>query len=818
MSLLLYRIAHFCVRRRKPVIALWLVLLVGVVAGVQALGAQTSDDLTLPGTGSTDATDLLDEYLPKQANGTNPVVFEATSGKITDASKKQAIQDANKALERSSGVESTVSPFSSEGKKQVSKDDTIAYISVTLTDDPGELDEEEAQDVLDVALPAEDRGLEVSAGGYLGSDLSVPSTHASEVAGIVAAMIILLVTFGTVAAMSLPITTAILGVIIGLAAIGLFGHVIEIPSVAPTLGTMIGLGVGIDYALFIVTRHRNRLALGMDVDESIARACATSGSAVAFAGGTVVIALCSLALANIPIVSALGYSAAIVVVIAVCCALTLLPALLGLYGKRIESLRIPALHKPADDDHAHGFERLARFVGRHQWSSMIFAIAVLVALAWPVTDIRLGQQDNGQFPESTTIRQSYDALAEGFGVGYNGPFLVAVRFDPKAHNDQKKLDQLNQQQEQQEQQAQEQATQITQQLVAEGVPQDQAEQQAQAETQPSEKQTQQFDQQKQFLKSDASDPDLVHLENQISKTEGVKSVSQAKVDGSGTAAVFSVIPRTAPSAEATSDLVNTLRDETIPEATKGTGLTAYVGGTTASYIDLADRIGDKLPSVILIVVALSFLLLMLAFRSILVPATAALMNLLSVAAAYGVLTAVFEKGWGIELIGLDHAIPIVSFVPLLMFAILFGLSMDYQVFLVSRIHERYKELDEDNHEAVVEGLATSARVITSAALIMVCVFASFILNGNPTVKQFGVGMAAAIAVDATIVRCLLVPSAMMILGKANWWLPVWIDRILPRVGLESEDSLPPLPEPMRRRVFAQAGAPPREPGPGPGGD
>jgi putative drug exporter of the RND superfamily len=812
MSLLLYRIARFCVRHKRVVIPVWLVLLVGVVAGVQVLGAQTSNDLTLPGTGSTEATDLLDEYLPKEANGTNPVVYEATSGKVTDAARKQAIQAANRALEDAPDVEGTINPFTDEGSKQISKDEKYAYVSVTLKDDAGQLDDETAQKVFDAAEPPAGSGLEMSAGGYLGQQLSVPSTHQSEVIGIVAAMIILVVTFGTVAAMTLPITTAILGVIIGLSLIGLFGHVVEIPDVAPTLGTMIGLGVGIDYALFIVTRHRSRISLGMEVDESIARACATSGSAVAFAGGTVVIALCSLALANIPIVSALGYSAAIVVVVAVLCALTLLPALLSVYGRRIDSLKIPKLHKSAHDDHAHGFERLARFVGRHQWPSMIFAVLVLVALAWPVTDIRLGQQDNGQFPEDTTIRQSYDALAAGFGVGYNGPFLVAVEFDPKATNDQKKLDELEEQQKQEQQQAedeaQQQAAEETQELIAEGVPPDEAQEEAtdeaEAAAQPSQSQQEQYDQQKQFLESDESDPDLVHLQNQISKTQGVKVVSPAKVDGSGTAGVFSVIARTAPSAEATSDLVDTLRDTTIPEATKGTGLTVYVGGTTASYIDLADRISEKLPSVILIVVALSFLLLMLAFRSILVPLTAGLMNLLSVAAAYGVLTAVFEKGWGAEAIGLDHAIPIVSFVPLLMFAILFGLSMDYQVFLVSRIHERYRELKEDNHEAVVEGLATSARVITSAALIMVCVFSSFIINGNPTVKQFGVGMAVAIAVDATVVRCLLVPSVMMILGRANWWFPRWLDRITPPVGLESEDKLPELPPEMYDKVVAEA--------------
>jgi RND superfamily putative drug exporter len=596
--------------------------------------------------------------------------------------------------------------------------------------------------------------------------------------------------------MAMPITTAILGLIVGLCAIALFGHGIEIPTVAPTLGTMIGLGVGIDYALFIVTRHRRGLHDGLDPDESVARACATSGSAVAFAGGTVVIALLSLTLADIPIVSALGYSAAIVVVIAVCCALTLLPTLLSLLGPRIESWPIPKLHKPEQRDHkSEFFERMARFVGRHPWASGIAAVVLLLAIALPALDMRLGQQDYGQFPTSTEARQSYDTLSRGFGPGVNGPFLIAVAFDPKAHNDQQQLNQLKRQQKQQQQQATEQANAIAEQLVAEGVPSDEAQQQAEAEVQPSQKQEQQYDQQKQYLQSDASDPDLVHLEKQIGRAKGVKSVSQAKVDKSGKAAVFTAIPTTGPSAEATSDLVDRLRDDVIPPATKGTALTAYVGGSTASYDDLADVIGDKLPQVIVTVVALSFVLLLIAFRSLLVPLTSAVMNLLSVAAAYGVLTAVFEKGWGVELIGLDHPIPIVSFVPLLMFAILFGLSMDYQVFLVSRIGERYVELDRDNHEAVVEGLATSARVITSAALIMVFVFSSFILNGNPTVKQFGIGMAAAIAIDATIVRCLLVPSVMMLLGRANWWLPGWMDRIMPNVGLETEDKLPPLPKP-----------------------
>jgi RND superfamily putative drug exporter len=797
MSLMLYRLSHLCMRHRRVVVGLWGLLLVALIALVATVGAQTSDDLTLPGTGSTEATDLLDRYLPEEANGTNPLALEVSDGKLTEGAYKKAVDDTVAAYRKEPGVEKAVSPLSSKGKDALNKDGRIGYISLTLRAGPDTLTEDRAEELIAVAAPAERAGISVSAGGYLGQQASKPSTHSSEVVGIVAAMVILLFTFGTAVAMAMPITTAILGVIIGLCAIALLGHGIEIPSVAPTLGTMIGLGVGIDYALFIVTRYRRGLHDGLDPDEAVARACATSGSAVAFAGGTVIIALLSLRFADIPIVSALGYSAAIVVVIAVCCALTLLPTLLSMLGHRIESLPIGRLHKPEQRDHKSAFfERMARFVGRHPWASGIVAVIVLLALAVPALDMRLGQQDYGQFPESTTVRQAYDTLDKGFGPGVNGPFLIAVRFEPPAHNDQKQLNQLEQQQQKQQQQATDQANQIAQQLVAEGVPPDEAQQQAADEVQPSnaqeQKQQQQYDEQKQYLESTASDPDLVHLEKQIGKAQGVKSVSQAKVSGNGKAAVFSAIPTTGPSAEATSDLVSRLRDDVIPPATKGTALTAYVGGSTAAYVDLADVISDKLFQVIFTVVALSFLLLVVAFRSILVPVTSAAMNMLSVAAAYGVLTAVFEKGWGIELIGLDHPIPIVSFVPLLMFAILFGLSMDYQVFLVSRIGERYQELDHDNHEAVVEGLATSARVITSAALIMVFVFSSFLLNGNPTVKQFGIGMAAAIAIDATVVRCLLVPSVMMLLGRSNWWLPGWMEKIIPRVGLETEDALPAL--------------------------
>jgi RND superfamily putative drug exporter len=783
----LYAIGRTCVRHKWVVLPVWVVILIATVLLANHFGRNTSNDLTLPGTGSTNATDLLNADLPDQANGTNPVALQAPSGKLTSAANKKVVNATVKSLKKAPHVTDVVSPLSSQGSSLLSKDEKIGYISVTIGLSAADLTEEQAEDIIDHTSPATDAGFEVAEGGYLGNAVSKPDVESSEVIGLIAAVIILLFFFGTVTAMSLPIITALVGVGTGLAAIGLLGHGISVPTVGPTLGTMLGLGVGIDYALFIVTRHKGFMEQGYSVEESAARAVATAGGAVVFAGGTVVIALVSLAVAQIPLVSALGYSAAVVVLIAILTAITLIPALLAIMGKRIESLRVPFLKPPPHDHRPHGWARWARFIGRIPVPAMLLAVAILVVLAIPVLNLQLGQQNNGQMPESTTVRQSYDLLKQGFGPGVNGPLLVAVDFgnDP-AHNDQKKLNQLQSQQQQQEQQA---VQQTTAQLEAEGVPPDQASSEAeqQVSSQPETKKQKQADQQEQFLKTKASDPRLVKLENKISKTNGVKDVSPATVDKSGSAAVFNVIPTTAPSADATEDLVRHLRDSVIPDAEKGTTLTSYVGGQTASYIDLADRIADKLLLVIAVVIALSFLLLMIAFRSILVPLTSGIMNLLSVGAAYGVLTFVFQEGHGASLIGLDGPTPIVSYVPLLMFAILFGLSMDYQVFLLSRMREHFEQ-NGDNHEAVVDGLAVSARVITSAALIMVAVYTSFILNGQPVVKEFGLGLAVAIAIDATIVRCILVPATMVLVGRANWWFPKWMSR-LPRVGIEGEEFL-----------------------------
>ncbi len=749
-------------------IAIWLIAVIALAAAGRAAGDQTNDNLSLPGTGSTDATDLLEKRLPDQAYGSNPVVLRAKTGKLTESKNKTAIGDAVKSLDKAPGVIKAVNPLTGGGGALISKDQTIAYIPVTLSIGPADLDKDEAQEIIDAASPAKDAGLQVEAGSYLGKAVSKPETHSSEVIGLTAAVIILLFAFGTATAMLLPIISAVLGLISALAIIRLLGHVAEVPSVAPTLATMIGLGVGIDYALFIVTRHKLQLKEGMEMEESVARAAATAGGAVAFAGITVVIALCSLAIAGIPLVSTMGFTAAVAVVVAVIAAVTLLPAMLGALGPRIDSLRVKLGRTHPDDHEPHGWARFATAVAKRPWSSMVAATLVLVLLAVPALNLELGQNDVGALSESTTARKAYDLISEGFGPGQNGPLLIATKLGTPAKNDQKSLDDLNKKQ-QEEQQKQAQAKALGQPVK----PPSKSDQQKQAD-------------QKKALESPASDPRLQTLQKDISKTKGVKSVSPPVVAKQGTAAILTAIPTTEPSSNATEDLVNRLRDDVIPKAVKGTDLDVTVGGQTAGYIDLAERIGDKLPSMIAIVVALSFVVLLLAFRSVLVPLKAAVANLLSVGAAYGVVTFIFQEGHGAGLIGLDGPVPIVSFAPLLMFAILFGLSMDYEVFLLTQIQEHWKDEGKPT-KAVIDGLASTGRVITSAALIMVCVFTSFILNGDPTVKQFGVGLAVAIAIDATLVRCLLVPAIMVLMGKAAWWLPGWLGRGLPKISIEGED-------------------------------
>jgi len=776
----LYAIGHFAARRSWLVVGAWVAVAAALLIAGLVFGKPTNDDLTIPGSESTRATDLLDAKLPSKANGTVPIAMKSNGSPLDQGAEKTAIQQVVTNYKGDPRVRSVVSPFSDEGSDQITKDGKYAYINLTLRDGQDEIDEDEANELIALAEPAEKQGIEVAAGAYLGSEVSSPGTESSEAIGIAVAIVVLLFAFGTAAAMPVPILTAIFGLSAGLSLVGLLGHLISVPSLAATLGTMLGLGVGIDYALFIVTRHRAFMAEGHDVHEAAARATATSGGAVLFAGSTVVIALLSLYFSGLPIVRALGYSAAIVVAVAVVTALTLLPAVLSLLGERINSLKLPFGGHPHDDQ-PHGWARWARGVGKRPWTAAIAGLVILVALALPLLDISLGQPDNDLYPKDTQTKQSYDILTQGFGEGTNGPLLVSVKLDPPAKPDTAKLNQVEAKQKKQEQQAQDKYAEQAQEAALAGEP---PPPEPQGPT-PAQQQEQQ-DQEK-FLKSDASDTRLTKLSNQMAKDPDVDSVTLPAVSSDGTAAVISVIPNSGPSSENTVDLVTRLRDETIPKALDYPSKTkAFVGGSTAAYIDLADRIAEKLPLIIAVVLALSFLLLMLAFRSLLVPLTAGLMNLISVAASYGVLVAVFEKGFGTSLIGLEHTTEIVSYVPLLMFAILFGLSMDYQVFLLTKIQERYKA-GVGNHDSVVEGLAGTARVITSAACIMVAVFASFVLNGNPTVKQFGVGLAVAVAIDATVVRCLLVPAVMVIFGKANWWFPGWLERHLPQLGIEGEE-------------------------------
>ncbi len=731
MTGILYGIGKFCVRHRFVVVAVWFVVAVVLVGVSHQLGDNTNDNLSLPGTNSQHAADVLAKSFPTQANGTSPIVLHAPSGKLTDSKYANAVNTAAADVAKAPNVASVINPLTPQGASALSKDGSTGYLTVGLKVSPGSLSVDDAQTIIDAAAkPAKSAGLQVQTGGQLGQKVSKPATESSELVGILAAMVILTFTFGTVTAMLLPIITAIFALLSTLAIIRMLGHVATVPTVAPTLATMIGLGVGIDYALFIVTRHFRGLRDGLDMHESIARAAATSGGAVFFAGGTVTIALISLAVAGIPLVTTMGLMAAVAVVVAVLAALTLLPAELAILGPRITSLRV---RKPQSEERARNglWAKWAHDIAKQPMIAGLAALAILIPLTIPLFSLTLGQPDTAALSTSTTARQAYDLISKNFGSGVNGPLLIAVSLRSPAQ------------------------------------PGSNSSSSSQSDPR-------------------TTDPRLQTLQHDVSSTSGVASVSPIQLDKAGTTAYFNAISTKGPAEQATTDLVNKLRDTAIPKAEKGTDMSAFVGGSTAAYEDLATKISAKLPLQIVVVIALSFILLVLAFRTVVIPPQAALMNVLSIGASYGVLTAIFQYGWLSGLIGLPGSVPIVSYVPLFMFAILFGLSMDYEVFLVSQIEE-HVHAGEDNKQSVVSGLVTSARVITAAAAIMVFVFGSFVLNGDPTVKQFGIGLAVAVVLDATVVRCLLVPALMILMGKINWYMPRWLDRAVPRVSIEGAE-------------------------------
>ncbi len=717
MTGLLYSLARFCVRRHWLVLAVWVVGAVAVLIVSHSMGDNTNDNLSLPGTNSYQATSVLAQSFPDQSNGTSPIVIHAKSGKLTDSKNADAVNQAASDVAKEPFVASVVNPLTQQGAGQLSKDQATGYLSVTLSVPPGQLSVAQAQRIIDGAQPARAAGLEVQTGGQLGQKVSQPATESSELIGIIAALVILTFTLGTVVAAVLPILSAVIGLLITLGIVRMLGHVLTVPTVAPTLATMIGLGVGIDYSLFIVTRHFRGMSDGLAVDESVARATATSGGAVFFAGCTVTIALLSLLVAGIPLVTTMGEMAAIAVVVAVIAALTLLPAILGALGPRIESLRVRP-HVTEAQARQGLWAKWANEIAKVPVVALVVALAILIPLMIPLFSLTLGQQDTGALSTSTTARQAYDLMAKNFGPGSNGPLLIAVSLKSPAQS--------------------------------------------------------------------TSDSRLTTLQKDVSGTSGVAAVTPITLSKDGKTAFFNAVATTAPSADATANLVSTLRDTVIPKAEQGGSLSAYVGGSTAGYVDLATKISSKLPLQIAVVIALSFVLLILAFRTVVIPAQAAVMNVLSIAASYGVLTAIFQYGWGSGVIGLSGAVPIVSYVPLFMFAILFGLSMDYEVFLVSQIEE-HVHAGERNRASVVSGLVTSARVITAAAAIMVFVFGSFLLNGNPTVKQFGIGLAVAVLLDATVVRCLLVPALMVLMGRINWYFPGWMEHLVPRISIEGAE-------------------------------
>jgi RND superfamily putative drug exporter len=672
-------------------------------------GGQTFDSFKIPNSESQTALDLLESRFPAQSGGAASVVFHAQSGTLEDSTFEAAIEETAANLEKLPQP-STVSP------PLTSADKSTAIVEVQYTETVPELGVPAFDDLEAATAPASQAGIQVAFGGGLVDYAEAPKSSASDLVGLVVAVIILLFAFGSFVAAGLPIGTALLGLVVGISGILLLASVTDVGTAAPALGSMIGLGVGIDYSLFIVTRHRENLASGMELEASVGHAVATAGQAVLFAGTTVVIAICGLLISGIPYVAVLGFCAALVVVVMMIAALTLLPALLGLAGHRIEKSKLHVGRRRHDEatakdpDRPPFWARWATRVARHAWVFALVSVLILLTLAAPFLSIRYGEADDGTAPPGSTQRIAFDLIAEGFGHGANGPLAIVVTYP-----------------------------------AGQDVP-----------------------------------PDLVTA---IRATPGVASVAPPDTNPAGDTAVIDVVPTTAPDAQATSNLVTTLRDDVIPKALEGSQAHAYVGGVTALYIDVGDRIAARLPYFIGAVVLLSFLLLMLVFHSIVIPATAAVMNLLSVGAAYGVTVAVFQWGWGKELFGLSSTIPIISFVPMMMFAILFGLSMDYQVFLLTRVREEYDKQG-DTRAAVVTGVSKTARVITSAALIMIAVFLSFVASPIPEIKMFGLGLAVAVAVDSTVVRMMLVPALMEIFGKANWWFPAWLGRILPKITIE----------------------------------
>ncbi len=713
------RFATWCTGHRKTVILSWIVALIGIGMLSGSVGSDFSEDFKLPASDSQEAFDLLEEKFPAQSGDTATIVYKAPGGVEAPAVKRE-MESVFATVEKVPHVSEVASPYNEDGAGAISEDGEIAYATVQFDTTTEELETADIERVMDAAQGASGDGLEVEIGGQPIEEVRAEEEGDSSFAvGLLAAIIILLLTFGSVVAMGLPLVTALFALGVGLSVVTLGTHVFDTAEFAPQLAAMIGLGVGIDYALFILTRFRNGLDEGMESRDAAIAAVDTAGRAVLFAGVTVIIALMGMLLLGLSFLYGVAMAAAIAVLFTMIAALTLLPALLTIAGRRVDKLRIPGLgERRASTAEDTRWFRWSREIQRRPVLSALLSGGLLLLLCVPTLSLRLGSNDAGTDPEGTTTREAYDLLAEGFGPGFNGPFSIVAS-----------------------------------------------------------------------LPSKGDDTVLTELSKTLEGEEGVADTTPVMLNPAENTGVFQVYPTTSPQSEQTTELLDHIRDEVIPPVEEQTGAHVHVGGITAIFEDFGTAIADKLPLFIGVVVLLSALLLMAVFRSVLVPLKAILMNLLSIGAAFGLIVAVFQWGWGASLIGVDSTGPIISFFPIFLFAIIFGLSMDYEVFLMSRIHEEW-EREHDATLAVTRGLALTGRVITAAAAIMVTVFASFMIGEDRIIKLFGLGLAAAVFIDAVIIRSVLVPALMQLFGERAWWLPSWLDRILPRLHVEPAEGDP----------------------------
>jgi RND superfamily putative drug exporter len=706
------RVADLCYRRRRLVLLAWVVALVVVLGAGSALPARHRANYQTPGAEATKAYDLLGARFPAGGGDAVKLVFE---GDLASPAARARIDEVVRTAAAQPHVTAVVSPFDPQGAGQLSSDGRVAYAQVDFDKTFDKLANDDADfqgRFIDAIDPGVRDGVDVEVSTFVAA-----GQLGSEVIGFVFAAFILLVAFGSALAMGLPLVTALFGLAVGATLGGIASRTFETPDWAATVATMIGLGVGIDYALFIITRYRTALGQGSEPREAVVTAMGTAGRAVLFAGSTVVIALLGMLTMGLGYLHGVVASSVVAVLATLAASLTLLPAILGFVGRNIDRLRVPLTGRESHQGERALWFRWSRVVQRHPWVSFLGAAAVLLLVTLPLFSLRLGFPDEGNNPRSETSRQAYDLLTAGFGPGFNGPLTVVVD-----------------------------------------------------------------------TAGAADGPAVVTaVSAAVGTTPGVDLVVPAVESPSGDAALLTVIPTTKPQDRTTEQLVHRLRDDVLPEAIGTSGAHAFVGGATAISIDQSNYIGARLPLFIGAVVFLSFLLLTMVFRSPLVALKAGIMNLLSIAAAYGVMAYAVHGTWLGSLLRIPET-PVPAFVPMINFAILFGLSMDYEVFLLSRIREEYLRTG-DNGLAVADGLAVTARVITAAAAIMVFVFGVFIFDPSTFIKQIGLGLAAAVFVDATVVRMVLVPATMELLGDANWWMPAWLDRLLPNVHLEGETSL-----------------------------